>query len=66
MVRYLYVEAELLEAFQQGLFIAGDESLQVGVDRRADRLRLLLHLQLDAEEEPQHTQLKGRPHNTHS
>ena len=62
---YLYVEAELLEAFQQGLFVAGDEGLEVGVDGRADPLRLLLHLQLDAEEEPQHPQLKrGTPQPT--
>lgn len=45
---HLYVKAELLQALEEGLLVAGHEGLHVGVDGGARLSRLLLDLQLNA------------------
>ena len=46
---HLNVETELLQAFEEGFFVARHKRLHVRVDAEAHLRRLFLHLQLDAE-----------------
>ena len=48
VLTHLYVERELLQALQQGLLVAGNKGLHVGIDGGAHLGRLLLHLELNA------------------